>query len=159
MTHAHQSLARAPLFIRYSGPITRRLLGFGVPMGPNNVLTVRGRLTGTLHSVPLAVLEFEGRRWVVGTFGDVNWCRNLRADPRAQLEFAGHTEDVDVVELSTAEASDFFAHTIPAYVARLPLLWRVLTRTLVRLAAPEVFRDPQLAARRRPVFELVRAAG
>jgi hypothetical protein len=59
------------------------------------------------------------------------------------------------VELSVDEAAGFFRDVVTGYVRRLPLLWRIVTRALVRLAAPEVFTDPARAARSRPVFELI----
>jgi deazaflavin-dependent oxidoreductase (nitroreductase family) len=154
MTHAQQTLARAPALIRYSGPVTRRLLGFGVPMGPNTLLTVRGRISGRSIAVPLAVLELNGRRWVVGTFGDTNWCHNLRAHREAELRIGGTSQPVRARELGRVEATTFFREVVPAYLLSMPLHWRALTRVLVRLGAPDVFSDPVLAARRRPVFEL-----
>lgn len=154
--HFHPTRPQAPAGIRFSGPIVRRLLRFGVPLGPNTLLTVRGRTTGRPLTQPLAVAELDGRRFVIGTFGDVNWCRNLRAAGEADLVIGGETVHVNAVELTQEQAATFFREELPAYLGRLKFLWRLGVRLLVRLAAPEIFTDPDLAAQRRPVFELTR---
>ena len=63
---------RVPFFVPLFNPVTRRLLGVGVPLGPNALLTVRGRTSGLPRTTPVALLVIDGRRWVIGTFGDVN---------------------------------------------------------------------------------------
>jgi deazaflavin-dependent oxidoreductase (nitroreductase family) len=154
MSHA-QSVSRAPAMIRRSGPITSRLLRFGLPMGPNRVLTIRGRVSGRPLNVPLAVLEEGDRRWVIGTFGETNWVRNLRANPDVELRYGSRTEPVRAVELGRAEAEAFFRDTLASFIGHFPRLWRTFGRLFLRFAAPEMITDPALAAIRRPVFELV----
>ena len=76
---------RIPRIVPIFNPIARRLLGLGLPLGPNALLTVRGRKTGQPRTTPVALVEIGGRRWVVGTFGEVNWVRNLRVAREAGL--------------------------------------------------------------------------
>lgn len=147
---------RAPALIRLSGPIARRLLRAGIPMGPNGVLTVRGRTSGEPRSAPVAVVEHDGRRWVVGTFGEVHWVRNLRAAREADLELHGATDHLHARELGLDERVAFFAETLPAYVRSLPLVWRRFVAAFLRTVAPEIQTDPASAAATRPVFELSR---
>jgi hypothetical protein len=109
--------------------------------------------------VPVAVVATGGRRFVVGTFGDVHWTRNLRAAGEGELHDDGRRERVAAVELTRDEATAFFRDTLPAYLRSMPPAWRALTRALVRLAAPEIVADPEQAATRRPVFELRRPSG
>jgi len=155
VAHAQQHLSRAPVLIRLPGPIVRRLLRFGMPLGPNRVLTIRGRRTGQFHTIPLAVAEVDGRRWVIGTFGETNWVRNLRAAGEAEVEIDGARRQVRAVELSQEQAAHFFTDVIVPYVARLPRPWRMGVRSLIRFAAPEIETDPLFAARKHPVFELI----
>ena len=155
MAHAQQQLSRAPVLIRLPGPIVRRLLRFGMPLGPNRVLTIRGRRTGQLHTIPLAVAEVDGRRWVIGTFGETNWVRNLRAAGQAELEIDGQGHQVKAVELTRAQAAEFFTNVIVPYVAHMPRLWRVGVQSLIKFAAPEIYSDPTSAADKHPVFELI----
>lgn len=147
-------MTQAPALIRFSNPITRRLLRIGVPMGPNLLLTVRGRTTGRPRTAPVAVAEIDGRRWVIGAYGEVHWVRNLRAAGEAVIRSGDRTEHVTAVELDRDTARAFFRDRLPAYVATLPLLGRLFIRVLFRLAAPEVLSDPGRAAALHPVFEL-----
>jgi len=139
-----------PFFVPIFNPIARRLMGFGIPLGPNALLTVRGRKTGTPRTTPVAVVEVDGRRWVVGTFGEVNWVRNLRAAGEGTITLGRREVPVRGVELSREEAAAFFTEVVGPYVRRL-----ALGRWLISLlGAGEILRDPVRAARGRPVFGL-----
>ena len=151
-----RSGVQAPGLIRLSGPIARRLLRAGIPMGPNGILTVRGRTTGQPRSAPVAVVELDGRRWVVGTFGEVHWVRNLRAAGEADLELHGTTQHLRATELALDERIAFFGGTLPAYVGSLPAVWRRFVGMFLRTVAPAIHDDPAAAAVSRPVFELHR---
>ena len=50
-------MTQAPALVRASNPLTRRLLRLGLPMGPNVLLTVRGRSSGLPRTAPVAVAE------------------------------------------------------------------------------------------------------
>jgi len=149
-------MTQAPALIRYSNPLTRRLLRIGVPMGPNLLLTVRGRATGQPRTAPVAVVEVGGRRWIVGAYGEVQWVRNLRAAGEADIEVRGRREHVIAVPLDRDEATAFFRDVLQPYVRSFPLLGRVFGRLLFGLVAPEILTDPARAAELRPVFELHR---
>src|SRR5918992_1922326 len=120
-------MTQVPAFVRFFNPLARRLLGFGIPMGPNTLLTVRGRKSGLPRTTPVAVLEVDGRRWVIGAYGDVNWVRNLRAAREGVIRVGGRPQRVRAVELSTEEAAAFFREVLVPYVGRLPLVWRMVT--------------------------------
>jgi deazaflavin-dependent oxidoreductase (nitroreductase family) len=140
--------------VRASNPLSRRLLRLGMPMGPNVLLTVRGRTSGLPRSAAVAVVEFEGRRYVIGAYGDVQWTRNLRAAGEAEIRVRGHDEPVAARQLDRAEATDFYARILPAYVSRLPRFGQLFGRLLFGVAGPEIRDDPERAAITRPVFEL-----
>ena len=70
-------------------PITRPLLAAGVPLGPNGLLTVRGRKSGLPRTTPLAIIDVAGRRWLWSPWGDVQWVRNLRAAGSATITVRG----------------------------------------------------------------------
>jgi deazaflavin-dependent oxidoreductase (nitroreductase family) len=147
-------MTHVPALVRASNPLTRWLLRRGLPMGPNGLLTVRGRTSGQPRSAPVAVAEIDGHRYVIGAYGEAQWVRNLRAAGRAEFRRGGRTEHVLASELDPAAARAFFGTTLPGYVARLPWFGRAFARVLFTLAAPEVVRDPARAAATRPVFEL-----
>src|SRR5437879_7927655 len=102
--------SQAPSFVRLFNPIARRILKRGPLLGPNALITVRGRKSGLARTTPIALVEIEGKRWVIGTFGEVNWVRNLRAAGEASLSAAERREEVLPTELhqhaSTAVVRD-----------------------------------------------------
>jgi deazaflavin-dependent oxidoreductase (nitroreductase family) len=142
---------RVPSFVQLFNPIALRLMRLGVPMGPNALLSVRGRKSGLLRTTPVAKVEVGGRRWIVGTFGDVQWVRNLRASGEGILTVGRRKESMRAVELSREEAELFFAEVLGPYVRRLRLGRWLLGSVL---HAAEILEDPHGAAERRPVFEL-----
>ena len=146
-----KSKTRVPFFVPFFNPIARRMLRGGVPLGPNALLTVRGRSSGVDRTTPVAVVAIGGRRWVIATFGDVNWARNLRAAGVATLTVNRRAEAVAARELSHAEATDFFRNTLTPYVASVPMGRWILGSML---GAREIFDNPDGAAPHHPVFEL-----
>jgi deazaflavin-dependent oxidoreductase (nitroreductase family) len=131
-------------------PIARRVLRVGALMGPNALITVRGRKTGEPRTTPVALVEIDGKRWVIGTFGEVNWVRNLRAAGAATLSVGSRREEVRSVELTPEEGAVFFRDVIGPYVRRM----RIGTLLLSVLRSRDILDDPAGAAARRPVFEL-----
>ena len=148
---------QAPSIIRKSNALASRLMRAGLPMGPNLLLTVRGRASGQPRTFPVAVVEVEGRRWVAGAYGDVQWTRNLRAAGEADLEAHGQKEHVLARELSTDEATAWFRDVFQPYVGRLPFAGRLFGKAFFSLVGPEFLGDPERAAATRPVFELTSA--
>ena len=142
---------RVPSFVPIFNPIARRLMRLGVPLGPNALLSVRGRKSGVLRTTPVARVKVDGRTWIIGTFGDVNWVRNLRASGEGVLTVGRRRESMRATELSRAESKAFFAEVLGPYVRRLPL-GRWLLGSI--LQARDILEDPDAAAERCPVFEL-----
>ena len=144
---------RVPFYVPLFNPVARRLLRVGLPLGPNAILTVRGRSTGQPRSTPVALVEIDGHRWIIGTFGEVNWVRNLRAAREATITSKRRTQPVSSVELSPAAAAAFYRDVLGPFVRRIPLgLGGFMLGTL--LGAGELLTDPERAAQRHPVFEL-----
>lgn len=145
---------RAPSYVTGPNGLVGWLLRVGVPMGPNGLLTVRGRTSGEPRTAPVAISEIDGRRYIIGAYGDVNWTRNLRAAGEADIELHGRTEHVRATELAPDAAAEFFSVSVPRYMTRFPWLGRAFLRFLFNQVAPEVLGDPAKAAATRPVFEL-----
>jgi deazaflavin-dependent oxidoreductase (nitroreductase family) len=153
-----ESPARAPRLVGFFNPLAQRLLGVGIPLGPNALITIRGRKSGIDRTNPVALVEIEGKRWVIGTFGETNWVRNLRTAGEAAVIVGKRREEVKAQELSRSEATAFFREVLAPYVKRIPFgLGRVLLGSV--LGAKDILEDPALAAERRPVFELHGSAG
>lgn len=144
--------AQAPGFVRMLDGLVSRLIGGGVPFGPNALLTVRGRKTGEPRTTPVAVVEVDHRRWIQGAFGEVNWVRNLRASGEATLTTGKRHEAVQTTELTKPEAAAFFAGVLGPYIRRLPPPARWILPRILGLT--DVLEDPVGAAERHPVFEI-----
>ncbi len=140
----------APFIVPLLNPIVRRLMGVGVPLGPNALLSVRGRKTGQLRTTPIAVVEIGGRRWVQSPYGEVNWVRNLRASGEGILTMGRRQEPVTAVSLTPEQTAAFFQDVLGPYIRRIPLG----TLLIGMLGAREILTDPVGAAKRHPVFEL-----
>jgi len=143
-----------PSVVGLFNPIARRVLKLGALLGPNALITVRGRKSGLPRTTPVALVEVGGKRWVIGTFGETNWVRNLRASGEATLTIGRRQERVRASELTLDQGAAFFRDVIGPYVRRLP----VGTLLLAILGAKDILEDPAGAAERRPVFELEAAA-
>jgi deazaflavin-dependent oxidoreductase (nitroreductase family) len=156
MATVAESKTRVPSFVGFFNPLARRLLGAGVPMGPNALITVRGRKSGLDRTTPVALLEIEGKRWVIGTFGETHWVRNLREAGQATLTVGRRKESVTAIELSPEAGSAFFRDVLGPFVKRIPLgLGRLMLGNV--LGAKEILDDPTGSGASHPVFE-VRAA-
>ena len=143
--------ARVPRFVPWFNVVARRLLRAGSPMGPNVLVTIRGRTSGLPRSTPLAIIEHSGRRWIWAPYGEVDWVRNLRAAGEATITAGRRTEEVTATELDPAERVAFFGDVLTPVARSMPLgLWFI--RTLLGTD----LRDPGAASAGRPVFELHR---
>src|SRR5215472_1096906 len=93
-------------FLRLVNPLARWLIPAGLPTGaPNVLLTMRGRRSGKLRTVPLGMLEFDGRWFVQTTYGETGWVANLRANGEATVTRPGCRQvPVQAIELPPEEA-------------------------------------------------------
>ena len=96
---------RVGFFVRSNNAVMRSLINAGVKIGTFAVLTVPGRKTGRPVDVPLVVFPHQAERYLIASYGIVNWVRNLRAaDGRAELRRGRETEKINAIELSDVEA-------------------------------------------------------
>ena len=144
--------ATAPAFVRALNPLIRRLLRAGMPMGPNILLTVRGRRSGELRTFPVGLFEVDGRRFVMGSFGETNWIRNLRVAGQATVRAAGEDERVRATELPPDEAAPILRRALARFLAR-PLMAPML-RGWYGLDASSTDADYLARAGEHPMFEL-----
>jgi len=151
-THA-TAASRVPWYIPVFNPILHGLLRRGVKLGPNALLTMRGRTTGEPRQVALAIIDVDGRRWVWSPFGETQWVRNLRAAGEAAIAVRdGEPESVAARELDRSERVAFFRDTLTGVARSIPLGF-----LFVRLVDRTDLSEPEAAADGRPVFELVPA--
>jgi len=101
---------QAPLFVRAANVLTMTLLRAGVKLKgagnyPMYLFTVRGRTSGQPRTLPIAIWERNGKRYVGSVFGIVAWVRNLRAAGEATLTRGRRAETVTARELPQGEAA------------------------------------------------------
>jgi deazaflavin-dependent oxidoreductase (nitroreductase family) len=146
---AQTESTHVPSWVRYFNVIARRLLALGIPMGPDVLLTVRGRKSGLARTTPVTLCEYGGRRGLISPFGETDWARNLRAAGQATISFRRKTEEVTAVELAAPEAAAFIRDVL-APVARQTRIGGWIVRTIDKIDIDH----PVEAAHGRPVFEL-----
>lgn len=114
---------RVGLFVRSNNAVMRSLIRAGVRIGTFAVLTVPGRRTGRPVHVPLVVFSHRDNRYLVASYGVVNWVQNLRAaDGRAELRRGHATEKIVASELPSEHAGPilrFSLQTGPPGIPRL----------------------------------------
>ena len=95
------------VFNRFIGWLTRR----GLSVWGSRVLEVPGRTSGEPRRVPVNLLPFEGREYLVSPRGHGQWVRNVRANggrlqlllgKRRQSYLAAEVGDEDKVEVLRA---------------------------------------------------------
>jgi deazaflavin-dependent oxidoreductase (nitroreductase family) len=143
-------IRRVPRLVALYSPILKALLVAGVPLGPNGLVTIRGRTSGLPRTTALAIIEVSGRRWVWAPWGEVHWVRNLRAAGRATVKVRRRNEeDVRAAELDPAERVGFFRDVLGPLARGIPFgYW------FIRLVDGVDLDDPVAAAQGRSVFEL-----
>src|SRR5260370_8619436 len=96
--------SQIPFYTRLGNVLTLTLMRAGVKLVgpfiffgsyPMYLFTVRGRKSGQPHTVVLAIMERNGKRYVGSPYGIVDWVRNLRAAgaailPRGRLPEPGN---------------------------------------------------------------------
>jgi deazaflavin-dependent oxidoreductase (nitroreductase family) len=148
-TRVEKQCGRAPWWVPLFNPITKVLLGAGVPLGFNGLITIRGRKSGLPRTTPVAIIEVSGRRWVWAPWGEVQWVRNLRAAGRATITVRSRIEEVTATELDPAQRIGYFRDILGPLARSIPLgAW------FIRIADGVNLTDPVEAAEGRPVFEL-----
>src|SRR5215469_9223718 len=91
--------------LRVVSIIITTLLRLGLPVGPSALLSVRGRKSGKIYTIPIALVENSSTSFLVAAFGEVNWVRNLQAAGSAHLTRRRRTQAIGVVELGPKEAA------------------------------------------------------
>ena len=144
--------ASAPGFVLRTNPLVLRALRLGIPMGPNVLLTVRGRKTGQPRTFPVAVLKTDGREYLFSAFGEVSWVHNLRATGMATIGHGRRTRTVTASELAPPEAAVVLEAGLRS-ITRVPVIgsmiagWYGIDRDSTK-------DDYLAAAGRHPAFEL-----
>jgi deazaflavin-dependent oxidoreductase (nitroreductase family) len=112
-----------------------------------SLLTVTGRNSGKPHSVPVTLIEQDGRRWLIAPYGEVDWVKNARASETVEISRGKRVEHLAIREISPTEA----APILKKYLRKFPL-----TKSYFEADAESSIDRFVEEARTRPVFELIR---
>ena len=108
------SLLHTTLYRATNGLVGRRLVHNDMLL-----LTTRGRLTGTDHTVPLLYLRDGGRLVVIASYGGrpdhPEWYLNLVHEPRARVQVLGDRREVMASTMTADERSQWWPRAVEAY--------------------------------------------
>ena len=149
MTEQARTAAVVPRYVALFNPIAKRLLGAGVPLGFNGLITIPGRTSGVPRTTAVAIIAASGSRWVWCPWGEAQWVRNLRAAGHATITVRGQEEGILATELDPAQRVAFFRDTMAPLARSIPFGMR-----FIRLLDGVDLNHPVEAAEGRPVFEL-----
>jgi deazaflavin-dependent oxidoreductase (nitroreductase family) len=140
---------RLPSWVPYFNVFAKPLIALGVPMGPDVLLTVKGRKSGLPRTTPVTICDYGGRRGFISPFGETNWVRNLRAAGIATIRFGRKREEVRAIELDH-EAAVRFIEEVIAPIAGASKIGDWFVRNIDEIDLD----DPDKAAIGMPVFEV-----
>jgi deazaflavin-dependent oxidoreductase (nitroreductase family) len=98
-----QPARRPPRWLTLANRLNVPLLRRGVGPGPQRLLSVPGRRTGLLRTNPVAMVEVDGRRYIVAGWETSDWVRNARAAGWGIVGRGRHTARVRLTELPVNE--------------------------------------------------------
>ncbi|SRR6266511_2593570 len=101
---------QTPFFVSLGNVLTTTLLRAGVKLVgfgkyPMYLPTVRGRKSGQPRTVPIVIIQQNGKRYLTSPYGIVYWVRNLRSAGAAILTRGRRAEMVNARELPPSEAA------------------------------------------------------
>jgi deazaflavin-dependent oxidoreductase (nitroreductase family) len=97
---------RVTTFVRINNTMISSLVRLGIKMWSFSLLTVRGRKSGKPIVTPVAIFVQDQKRYLIATYGVVNWVRNLRAaEGEATLTRRRHREKIRALELEKDTAA------------------------------------------------------
>ena len=93
------------------------LAKLGLGPGYTYLLTTTGRKSGAARTTPVNIIELDGERWLVSSYGDVGWVHNVRALPRVTLRRGRDKQSFRVEPAAPQQAGA----VLKVYVRRVPI--------------------------------------
>jgi deazaflavin-dependent oxidoreductase (nitroreductase family) len=95
-------------------PTIAGLTRAGLSVWGSRELRVRGRTSGEWRAVPVNLLSYDGKRYLVAPRGHTQWVRNLRVAHEGELRVGKRTEQFHATEVADADR----APILRAYLKR-----------------------------------------
>lgn len=86
---------------RLMNAIFSAMVRLGIIAG--HLMSVPGRKSGKMRTIPLYVLRYEDQRWLVAGYAGSDWVKNVRAAGWCQLTHNRKKERVQVIEVDDLE--------------------------------------------------------
>jgi deazaflavin-dependent oxidoreductase (nitroreductase family) len=134
---------------RLTNSFLSTLLRLGVKLQGTYLLSVPGRKSGKIHTIPIRLIEKDGQRWLVAPYGQVNWVLNARAAGQVTISPGRTSETVTIVELGPKES----APVLKEYLKQVPIV-----KPYFDVAPESPFDAFEAEAPRHPVFRIVAPA-
>jgi len=80
------------------------LVKLGTGPGNTYLLTTTGRKSGEPRTTPVNIIDLDGERWLVSSYGNVGWVHNVRAFPRVTLRRGREHESFRAEEVEPEQA-------------------------------------------------------
>jgi deazaflavin-dependent oxidoreductase (nitroreductase family) len=91
--------------VRFVNRMMERMIRWNIAPPRTYLMTVRGRKTGNPYTLPVTLVEQDGKRWLVSPYGEVNWVKNARVAEEISLFRNGKTETLKLQELGPEESA------------------------------------------------------
>ncbi|HEV7525427.1 MAG TPA: nitroreductase/quinone reductase family protein [Acidimicrobiia bacterium] len=122
-----------------------RLTRMGISVWGSRELRVRGRTSGAWRTVPVNLLTYDGRRYLVSPRGTTQWVRNLRVAQTGELRVGRRVEPFRATEIDDCEKVEI----LRAYLRR----WKMEVGVFFEGVGPDASDDELRAiADRHPAF-------
>ena len=133
-------------------PILSAFVRAGLSMRGASILTVRGRVTGDRHRIPVNVLAHNGAEYLVAPRGQTEWVRNLRAAGEGSLLRRWKRRTFTVAEVDDGDKLDLLRAYLDRWSTEVGRFFEPLTAS----SPPAAFAEVSSGF---PVFEIIAADG
>jgi len=147
MSATKSSAIRTTVIERLFNRTLAWLVGVGLVRGHFYVLEVAGRKSGKPISMPVDLLELNGRRYLVSARGESNWVHNARAAGEIILKRGRRRERFSISELPPEQRPPILKAYLDSFASEVQRFFAVPKGSPVA--------DFVAVASRHPVFELM----
>ena len=123
------------------------LVGLGLGLPHNYLLQVRGRKSGRIYSMPVNLLEVDGKKFLVAPRGRTQWVRNVEATGEITLKKGSMREKFRAQVIPESERAKFLKLYLEKFTTTVQRYFPVPVGSNL-----EAFRG---VAQHYPVFELI----
>jgi deazaflavin-dependent oxidoreductase (nitroreductase family) len=101
---------------RKSGFFNNKVMGpVLTALGLAPALTVQGRTSGRRYTMPVLLLDYEGKTYLVAPRGNTHWARNLRSAGECELRARGRRGHFKATEIPVGERGPLVAAYVQKY--------------------------------------------